>query len=153
MLAFIQQKLLIVFNPVLFTMNICMFFICCKTNQHEVIYSDQALQCRNKKEVESALGKKVTFLGCYRIKSFYAKKNTYMKDWPVIMMADSHYVLMESLWNDEKKPEDAAVEIYLNKEVSVTGILHSQPPGSIQNISVPCLSPVYSVDILKQGKK
>lgn len=119
---------------------------CCTQNKTRTMdRTTTSPECSTSSEVERSFNKVCTVVGVYELNEFYTKKKTLMANWPVVVLDDGKVVLIESLWDKTKRHDDATIANYQGKRVRVTGKLHGQPPGSIQNISVPCVSPVDDI--------
>lgn len=109
--------------------------------------SRQALT--TEREVIESYGKVATVVGTYEIKPFLNKKNEKLRDWPVLVLKEGKRgVLIESIWDVSKAPSPETIARYKGRQVEVVGKLHAAPPGSIQNMAVPCISPVESIRLL-----
>jgi hypothetical protein len=118
----------------------------------EVTVADTKAVCRTEKDALDALGKVCTVVGTYDVKEFRNQKGVVFREWPVVVLdGGGRPVLIESLWDESKKPGPDVIARYRGRRVEVTGKLHGQPPGAIANISVPCISPVESIRVVSES--
>jgi hypothetical protein len=101
--------------------------------------------CKTIDEIEKSTGKECIVLGRYAIKTFYGKKNTVIAEWPVVVVNHKLEVMIGSLWKEEERRDPLEIQRLSGKKVIVRGLVHTEPPGSIQNFSHPCISPVDSI--------
>ena len=69
-------------------------------------------------------------------------------DWPALHLMDVRRVLLGSPWLADQRPAQAQIDSLLGQAVQASGPLHGAPPGSLQNIAIPCLSPVGPLQVL-----
>jgi len=93
-------------------------------------------------DLEAAIDQRCRVVGRYELRDFHTKKGGVFATWPAVVLDDGTAVLIESLWDASKRHDDATAAAHQGKRVAVTGTLHGEPPGSMQNIAMPCLSPV-----------
>jgi hypothetical protein len=112
--------------------------------------AEQGPVITSESQVVKHYGQVCTVVGTYQVKTFYNKKNEKLRDWPVVVLKEGRRsVLIESLWNPSKAPSSETVAQYKGKRVEVVGVLHAAAPGSLQNMAVPCISPVESIRVLR----
>ncbi len=117
----------------------------------EVAMAENRQVCRTEKEVVAALGKVCAVVGTYDMKEFHNQKGGLLREWPVVVLeGGGRPVLVESLWDASKAPSAETIARYRGHRVEVVGMLRGQPPGSIANIAVPCVSPVDSIRLVTE---
>jgi len=104
--------------------------------------------CTSNAQIETHIGSVCRVLGTWELRQFYGKKGNVIREWPVVLLDDGGDVLVESFWDEAAKPDDETIARHQGARVAVTGMLHGEPPGSFQNVPIPCLSPVDSIEAL-----
>jgi len=111
----------------------------------------QSPTCTTDADVRAAFGTVCTVIGTYDLQDITNAKGAVMKSWPVVRLeGGGRAVLIESVWDDSKRPDDATIAAHRGKKVAVTGPLHAQPPapGRAANMAMPCISPVETLRLL-----
>jgi hypothetical protein len=103
--------------------------------------------CKTFEDIRKSYGKKCSVIGTYEIKPFNNKKGKLIANWPVVVLEDNKMVLLESFWQKEKMRPEEEQKLFSGKKVRATGKINQFPPGSIENIAIPCISPVDDVSI------
>lgn len=98
--------------------------------------------CMTRTDLEAAFDQRCRVVGRYEMRDFHTKKGAVFRTWPVVVLDDGTPVLIESLWDESTRHDDATIAAHQGKRVAVTGTLHGEPPGSIQNFATACVSPV-----------
>jgi len=98
--------------------------------------------CTTMKDLEAAFDQRCRVVGRYELRDFHTKKGKVFRTWPVVVLEDGTPVLIESLWDESSRHDDATIAAHEGKRVAVTGTLLGEPPGSIQNFAMACVSPV-----------
>lgn len=116
----------------------------------QTISPEASVICRTDAEVRAALGTTCTVIGTYELEDITNAKGEVVASWPVVRLNDGRAVMIESVWDSSKRPDEATLARFRGKSVSVTGTLRPSPPspGRPANMSFPCVSPVEKVDIL-----
>lgn len=105
-------------------------------------------ECRRGTELEARMGAECTVIGTYAIRPFHNQKGEKFREWPVVVLADDEVVLLESFWDESKKHSPETIARFEAKTVRAKGMLHGEPPGSVANIAIPCISPVDKLEIV-----
>ena len=93
------------------------------------------------------MGTECTVIGIYAIRPFHNQKGEKFREWPVVVLEDNEEVLLESFWDESKRHSSETISRFDGRTVRAKGMLHGQPPGSMANIAVPCISPVDELEI------
>lgn len=101
--------------------------------------------CTTTAQVEAAIGGTARVQGLLRLHDFRTAKHTLLATWPVLQLADGGLVLLGSPWQADSRPADALLAPLMGQAALATGTLLGEPPGSLQNVAVPCLLPVASL--------
>lgn len=83
--------------------------------------------------------------GVLVIAPFHNAKGKLLAQAPALRLADASLVLLGSPWLAETRPAQALIDALLGQMAQASGLLHGQPPGSVQNLATPCLSPVQDL--------
>ena len=97
--------------------------------------------CRTGADLLAHTGQVVTVQGRLVLEPF-GHAGRPQVDWPALHLLDGRRVLLGSPWLPDQRPAQAQIDSLLGHAVQASGPLHGAPPGSLQNIAVPCLSPV-----------
>jgi hypothetical protein len=62
---------------------------------------------------------------------------------------EAHAVLIESVWDESKKPDADTINGLRGKRVAVSGSLNASPPGRIANMAIPTVSPVDKLELIE----
>ena len=103
--------------------------------------------CRTGADLPGHIGQAVTVQGRLVIVPF-GHAGRVQVDWPALHLVDGRRVLLGSPWLADQRPAQAQIDSLLGQAVQASGPLHGAPPGSLQNITVPCLSPVGPLQAL-----
>ncbi len=104
------------------------------------------MQCATRSDLERAWGTSCRVIGTYRMQTLTDKKGQPFRTWPVVVLDDGTEVLIGSIWKAAEKPSDETSSRHDGQRVRVTGTANAEPPGSIQNIAMPCISPVEAIE-------
>ena len=110
--------------------------------------------CKTTPDVQAHLGEVCTVIGTYEVKPFLNKKGEPWRDWPVLVLEDhGRDVLVESIWDEQKKPSAETIAQYRGHRVEVVGMLHASPPqpaspSRAANMAALTISPVSSIRIV-----
>lgn len=104
------------------------------------------MPCLTGSDLERAWDRECRVTGTWRVRTLTDKKGQPFRTWPVVELDNGTDVLIGSIWRATEKPDDATTRRHEGQRVSVTGTLNAEPPGSIQNIALPCLSPVTAIE-------
>lgn len=105
--------------------------------------------CADRASIQAHFQRACAVTGTYTIKTFHGKKGDVLDDWPVLVLADGSEVMIESIWDRDKKPDPATLQGLQGKRVEATGTLHASPPREQPaNFGFPCLSPVHSLRVV-----
>lgn len=104
-------------------------------------------QCRTTSEVERAIGQDVRVEGVCEIRPFHSAKGVLIAEWPGVRLDDDGFVLIGSFWQRSTLPPDPRALGAVGLRIEVFGRLHGSPPGSVQNIAIPCVLPVEDVRV------
>lgn len=109
-----------------------------------------ATKCETDADVRAAFGTTCTVIGTYELHDVYNAKGGLMASWPAVHLAGGgRPVLIESVWDERKKPDAATIDGLRGKRVAVTGKLNASPPGRTANMAIPTVSPVEKLDVLE----
>lgn len=97
--------------------------------------------CRTGADLAAHTGQVVTAQGRLVLEPF-GHVGRPQVDWPALHLLDGRRVLLGSPWVPAQRPQQAQIDSLLGQAVQACGPLHGAPPGSLQNIAIPCLSPV-----------
>lgn len=113
------------------------------------VKASSPMQCDTRGELERAWDTSCRVIGTYRMQTLTDKKGQPFRTWPVVVLDDGAEVLIGSIWKAAEKPSDEASSRHDGQRVRVTGTLNAEPPGSIQNIAIPCISPVEDIESMR----
>jgi hypothetical protein len=125
-----------------------------RSSPGEVSVADAKHICKTTQDVQAHLGEVCTIVGTYEVKPFLNKKGEPWRDWPVLVLEDrGRDVLVESIWDDQKKPTADVIAAYSGHKVEVVGKLNASPPQSgspsrAANMAALTVSPVDSIHIV-----
>lgn len=106
-------------------------------------------KCESEAEVRAALGTTCTVVGIYELHDVHNAKGGLLASWPAVQLAGGgRPVLIESVWDESKKPDSTTIDGLRGKRVAVTGMLNASPPGRIANMALPTLSPVHKLEVI-----
>ena len=103
--------------------------------------------CRTSADLPAHIGQVVTVQGRLVLEPF-GHAGRPQVDWPALHLMDGRRVLLGSPWLADQRPAQAQLDSLLGQAVQASGPLHGAPPGSLQNIAIPCLSPVGPLQAL-----
>ena len=103
--------------------------------------------CRTGADLPAHIGQVVTVQGRLVLEPF-GHAGRPQVDWPALHLLDGRRVLLGSPWLADQRPAQAQLNSLLGQAVQASGPLHGAPPGSLQNIAMPCLSPVGPLQAL-----
>lgn len=107
-------------------------------------------KCETDAEVRAAFGTTCTVVGTYELHDVYNAKGGLMASWPAVHLAGGgRPVLIESVWDESKKPDAATIDGLRGRRVAVTGALHASPPGRKANMAIPTISPVDTLEVVE----
>lgn len=110
--------------------------------------STSVATCADRAAVQAHYQQVCAVTGTYTIKPFPDKKGGLLDEWPVLILADGTEVMLESIWDKDRKPDSTTTQRLQGKRVEAVGTLHSSPPReSPANFGFPCLSPVRSLQV------
>lgn len=101
--------------------------------------------CRTAAQVESAIGGQARVRGLLAEQAFHGPKGNLLAMWPVLQLVDGSSVLLGSPWQPDSRPDAALLAPLQGRLAEAEGVLHGEPPGSLQNLPTPCLLPVAAV--------
>lgn len=102
--------------------------------------------CRTTADLEAAWGQTCRVSGRYETRELTDKGGEVFRVWPVVVLDDGAEVLVGSIWKPSEMPSADTTARLRGQRVEATGTLHGEPPGSIQNIVMPCVSPVDALE-------
>ncbi len=106
---------------------------------------DENTPCVSLKDLEGRFGQSCRVAGVCEVRPFHNPKRVLIAEWPGVRLEDGGFVLMESFWQKDRVPDVEGLKRWNGRPIEVTGVLHGAPPGGIQNLSIPCLSPITDI--------
>ena len=117
----------------------------------EAVAAVSVERCTTRAEAQARLGQSCAVVGSYELKAFSGKGKKSLGDWPIVRLGDDSEVMIESIWDQTKKPDAELVERHRGRRVEVVGKLHGAPPRSMPaNFAFLCVSPVDSMRLVTE---
>jgi hypothetical protein len=103
-------------------------------------------------DLDGEKGAACRLVGIYALELFTTPGGRVTNVWPVLLLPDGDFVLLENPWHPEARPDPAVITRHEGERVEVIGVLRAQPPLPDElrkvNLEIACMTPIQAMTVL-----